>query len=187
MKKNKKILYIDMDGVLVDFKSGIDALSKDNLKKYKDRYDEAPNIFSLMKPIKDAIFSFKLLSKYFDTYVLSTSPWDNNTALQDKQNWVKKYIGKEAKKRLIFSHHKNLNKGDFLIDDRTKRGADKFEGKHIHFGYEPFLNWFDVLDYLIAKIDDVNIRNRALAEKENKKAFEKAIDWEFTKLRMDNI
>ena len=53
MKKNKKILYIDMDGVLVDFKSGIDALSKDNLKKYKDRYDEAPNIFSLMKPIKD--------------------------------------------------------------------------------------------------------------------------------------
>ena len=37
MKKNKKILYIDMDGVLVDFKSGIDALSKDNLKMMKNQ------------------------------------------------------------------------------------------------------------------------------------------------------
>ena len=187
MKKNKKILYIDMDGVLVDFQSGIKALSKDNFKKYKNRYDEAPNIFSVMEPIKDAIFSFNLLSEYFDTYILSTSPWDNPTALQDKQNWVKKYIGKAAKKRLIFSHHKNLNKGDFLIDDRTKRGADKFEGEHIHFGYEPFCNWFDVLDYLIENIADINIRNRALKEKKNKEAFEKSIDWEFLNLRMDNI
>ena len=98
MKKNKKILYIDMDGVLVDFQSGIKALSKDNFKKYKNRYDEAPNIFSVMEPIKDAIFSFNLLSEYFDTYILSTSPWDNPTALQDKQNWVKKYVEKAAKK-----------------------------------------------------------------------------------------
>ena len=115
MKKNKKILYVDMDGVLVDFQSGIDALSKDDFKKYENRYDEAPNIFSLMNPIKDAISSFNLLSRYFDTYILSTSPWNNPTALQDKQNWVKKHIGKVAEKRLIFSHHKNLNKGHFLI------------------------------------------------------------------------
>tara|TARA_Y100000814_G_scaffold119753_1_gene85774 strand:- start:3610 stop:4119 length:510 start_codon:yes stop_codon:yes gene_type:complete len=164
MKKNNKILYVDMDGVLVDFQSGINALSSENIKKYKNRYDEVPNIFSLMDPIKDAIFSFKLISKYFDTYILSTSPWDNPTALQDKQNWVKKYIGKEAKKRLIFSHHKNLNKGDFLIDDRTKRGADKFEGKHIHFGHHPFTNWLDVLEFLIDKIDDVNNKKEALEE-----------------------
>ena len=167
MTKDKKILYVDMDGVLVNFQSGIDSLSKDNFKKYKNRYDEAPNIFSLMKPIKNAIFSFNLLSKYFDTYILSTSPWDNSTALQDKQTWVKNYIGERAKKRLIFSHHKNLNKGDFLIDDRTKRGADQFEGKHIHFGYGSFLNWFDVLDYLILKIDDINARKRALSERKD--------------------
>ena len=187
MKKNKEILYVDMDGVLVDFQSGIDSLSKEDFKKYNGRYDEAPKIFSLMKPMKDAIFSFNLLSRYFDTYILSTSPWENSTALQDKQNWVKKHIGKAAKKRLIFSHHKNLNKGDFLIDDRTKRGADKFEGEHIHFRHKPFLNWFDVLDYLIKKIDDINIRNRALREKESKESHDRSIDWEFTKLRIDNL
>ena len=151
MKNSKKILYIDMDGVLVDFQSGINSLSKEYFEKYNNRYDEAPKIFSLMQPIENAIFSFNLLSKYFDTYILSTSPWDNPTALQDKQDWVKKYIRESAKKRLIFSHHKNL----------------KFEGKHIHFGYEPFINWFDVLDYLISKIDNVDSRKKALREKED--------------------
>ena len=51
-------------------------------------------------------------------------------------------------KRLILSHHKNLNQGDYLIDDRTKNGADKFEGKHLHFGTEQFANWNCVLSYL---------------------------------------
>ena len=175
-----------MDGVLVDFQSGVDAISKDDFKKYKNKYKEVPNIFSLMTPIKDAIFSFNLLSKYFDTYILSTSPWNNSTALQDKQNWVKKYIGKKADKRLIFSHHKNLNKGDFLIDDRSKRGAAQFEGKHIHFGHGEFSDWFDVTNYLIDKIDDINLRNKAKKEQENKESFEKSIDWEFVNLRMDS-
>ena len=104
----KKIVYIDMDGVLVDFQSGIDKLNDNDLEKYQGRYDEVPNIFSLMDPMPGALDAFKLLSKHYDTYILSTSPWENPTALQDKQNWVKKYIGERAKKRLIFSHHKNF-------------------------------------------------------------------------------
>ena len=31
---NKKILYIDMDGVIVDFDSGINKLSQDDKEKY---------------------------------------------------------------------------------------------------------------------------------------------------------
>ena len=138
--KNKKILYVDMDGVLVNFQSGIDKLTDEEILTYDGRYDEVPNIFSLMDPMPGSLNAFKLLSKKYDTYILSTSPWENPTALQDKQNWVIKYLKDDAEKRLIFSHHKNLNKGDFLIDDRTKRGAKYFEGKHIHFGKEPFLN-----------------------------------------------
>ena len=145
----KKIVYVDMDGVLVDFQSGIDKLDDDDIKKYKGRYDEVPNIFSLMEPTPGAIDAFRILSKKYDTYILSTSPWENPTALQDKQNWVIKYLKDYAEKRLIFSHHKNLNKGHFLIDDRIKRGASEFEGKHIHFGKNPFYNWDDVLSYLI--------------------------------------
>ena len=145
----KKILYIDMDNVLVDFGSGINQLSDETQKKFADDLDEVPGIFSLMAPLGDAIVSFKKLSKMYDTYILSTAPWENATAWSDKLTWVKKYLGAQAHKRLILSHNKNLNLGDYLIDDRTANGADKFLGELIHFGSEKFPNWESVCKYLI--------------------------------------
>ena len=147
----KKIIYVDMDNVLVDFQSGIDQLDDEVLKEYNERLDEVPGIFGLMKPMEKAIESYTELTKHYDVYILSTSPWENETALIDKLRWVKKHLGEVAYKRLILSHHKNLNKGDYLIDNRIKNGADKFEGMHIHFGTEKFPNWDDVINYLIKK------------------------------------
>jgi len=43
-----KILYIDMDNVLVDFPSGIDKLDTATAMEYEGRLDEVPGIFSLM-------------------------------------------------------------------------------------------------------------------------------------------
>lgn len=137
-----------MDNVLVNFKTGIDRISSYNKKEYEGRYDEVPDIFSLMDPMEGAIESYNKLSSQYDTYILSTSPWDNPSAWQDKILWVKKYLEKSAYKRLILSHHKNLNRGDYLIDDRLKNGADKFIGEHIHFGTEKFPDWKSVLSYL---------------------------------------
>ena len=138
-----------MDNVVVDFKSGINKLSIQQKKKYVGRLDDVPGIFSLMSPMENAIESVKKLSKVFDVYLLSTAPWDNPSAWSDKVIWVKKYLGEVAHKRLILSHHKNLNAGDYLIDDRLRNGADKFKGEHIHFGTEKFPNWESVLNYLI--------------------------------------
>jgi len=143
-----KILYIDMDNVLVDFRTGIERISKEDLMKYDGRLDEVPHIFAHMDPIPGAIDAFHQLSTKFDTYILSTAPWENRTAWSDKLDWVKKYMGTPAYKRLILSHHKNLNAGDYLIDDRTKNGVDKFCGEHIHFGTAAFPNWDVVLKYL---------------------------------------
>ena len=137
-----------MDNVLVDFKTGIDRISSCNKKEYEGRYDEVSDIFSLTDPMEGAIESYNKLSSQYDTYILSTSPWDNPSAWQDKILWVKKYLEKSAYKRLILSHHKNLNRGDYLIDDRLKNGADKFIGEHIHFGTEKFPDWKSVLSYL---------------------------------------
>ena len=138
-----------MDNVLVDFRSGIDRLNPAELSEYEGRYDEVPHIFSKMDPMKDAIESYARLCDKFDTYILSTSPWENPTALNDKLEWVKRYLGKYAYKRLILSHNKHLNHGDYLIDDRDKNGADRFIGELILFGSERFPEWGSVRRYLL--------------------------------------
>ena len=144
-----KTLYLDMDNVLVDFPSGIAKLSEQELNEYDGRLDEVPGIFSLMSPMPGAISAFNKLIKKYDTYILSTAPWENPSAWSDKLLWVKEYLGAPAHKRLILSHNKHLNSGDFLVDDRLKNGVDKFRGKHIHFGTEEFPNWEKALSYII--------------------------------------
>ncbi len=158
-QQTKPILYIDMDNVLVDFPSAFSQLEPKILQKYADNKDEIPNIFSLMQPMNGAIESVKLLSQHFDIYALSTAPWDNPTAWSDKLLWIKKYFGEGKNnplyKRLILSHHKNLNSGDYLIDDRTKNGSDQFTGEHIHFQTDHrFPDWQSVCNYLLNKVAD---------------------------------
>ncbi len=149
----KKTLYIDMDNVLVDFQSGIDQLDEKTKKEYEGRLDEVPGIFGLMKPMKGAIEAFEKLATQYDTYILSTAPWENPSAWSDKVIWVKKYLGNKAWKRLILSHHKNLNKGDYLIDDRPNNGAEYFEGEWIQFGGGSFRNWEPVKQYLLSNLE----------------------------------
>ena len=150
-KRNaKQVVFVDMDSVLVNFQSGIDRISEADKIKYNDKLDEVPGIFSLMEPYEGAIEGYRWLCKNFDTYILSTAPWENPSAWTDKLLWVKKYLPKEAHKRLILSHNKQLAKGDFLIDDRTENGAGKFPGKHIHFGPtgKDFADWKAVISYM---------------------------------------
>lgn len=145
-----KTLFIDMDNVLVNFQSGIDCLNSVDLINYgPHRLDEVPKIFSKMVPVEGAVEAYRKLSEKYDTYILSTSPWENPTAASDKIEWVKKHLGDLAYKRVNLSHHKNLFIGDYIIDDRTKNGVDRFRGEHIHFLSEKFPDWKSVLDYLL--------------------------------------
>ena len=143
-----KILYFDMDNVLVDFQSGFKHFSDEVLKEYEGRLDEVPGLFGHMEPMEGALEAYQHLTTKYDSYILSTAPWENPSALTDKLAWVKKYLGAPARKRLILTHNKQLNIGDYLIDDRTKNGAAEFTGEHIHFGTAKFPDWNSVLDYL---------------------------------------
>jgi 5'(3')-deoxyribonucleotidase len=51
---------------------------------------------------------------------------DNTSAWSDEHQWVKKHLGAAAKKRLIPSQHKQLNRGDYLFDDSTGNGVAEF-------------------------------------------------------------
>ena len=82
---------------------------------------------------------------------ICTAPWKNPEAWKHKVEWVQRHLPEVAHKRLILSHHKHLNKGDYLVDDRPNNGADRFEGKLIVFGKEPFRDWPSVLAHLMAQ------------------------------------
>jgi len=147
---NKKILYFDMDGVLADFHRALaERLTPELAVKYGNNVDEIPGIFDDLPPMEGAIFAFQELSEHYDCYILSTAPWGNPQAWMEKRLWVEKYLGKDAHKRLILSHNKHLNRGDYLIDDRLANGSDRFEGEHIHFGSPQYPDWASVLEYLL--------------------------------------
>ncbi len=150
----KPIIYIDMDGVLVDFESALTKVSPEMLEKFTGEYDNIPGIFALMDPMPGAIKAVDRLKEKYDLYILSSSPWENPTALGDKLAWVKKYFGGDGQeniffRKVIFSSVKHLNRGDILIDDRTANGAGDFLGRHIHFGSSEFPNWQSVLNSLL--------------------------------------
>ena len=156
----KPILFFDMDNVLVDFQSGIDKLDEATKQAYEGNLDDVPGIFARMDPVPGAIEAVHKLAEKYDVYILSTAPWKNPTALNDKLKWVKDHFGAEEGsvfyKRIIFSHHKDLCHGDYLIDDRPKKnGADKFSGEVLHFDPKNpearFHTWEEVVAYLMEK------------------------------------
>ena len=153
-ENDKSIIYIDMDGVLVDFESALTKVPPDLLEKFAGEYDNIPGVFALMDPMPGAIEAVDKLKEKYDLYILSSSPWENPTALGDKLAWVKKYFGGDGQeniffRKVIFSSVKHLNRGDILIDDRTANGAGDFLGRHIHFGSSEFPNWQSVLNSLL--------------------------------------
>ena len=93
----KKIVYVDMDNTIVDFKSGIEKLSKEDQEKFKDNFDDHPKIFALMEPIDGAIEALKELNNHFDLYILSTAPWDNPNAWKHKREWIENILVKVKK------------------------------------------------------------------------------------------
>ena len=145
-----KIIYIDMDDVLCDF---INLYQKIKKEQSQIEYPQSKYGFWLnLKPIDNAIESVNFLRKHFDVYILSAPSEHNPLSYTEKRIWIENHLGFDMVNKLILSSHKNLNKGDYLIDDYTEgKGQERFEGQLINFGSDEFPNWNKVKDYFIRK------------------------------------
>lgn len=161
---NKKILYLDMDGVIADFEKTLYELFP-YLKEYEPHSDAlskkidelcAPGMpgarmFRDMEPIEFAVESYHILCDHYNVLILTSAPWLCHESGMDKRIWVEERLGPKVRKNIIISHHKGLNIGDYLVDDRLKNGVTEFKGEHIHFGQKGFENWPKTLVYLANK------------------------------------
>jgi len=154
----KKIIYVDLDGTLADFDLELKKYHPDinTITNHEERSSKVDKLvlsistfFEDLEPMKDSIESIHELSKNYEIYFLSTAMWDVPHSFTGKRLWIEKHFGEFGKKRLILSHRKDLNIGDYLIDDRLKNGAAEFKGEHIHFGTDKFPNWKSVTNYLV--------------------------------------
>ena len=150
-----------MDGVVADFDLAIKVICPEldileNFNSYETRSKKIVEIiesnldlFHNLKPIEGAIKSVNKLFDLYDVYFLSSPMWAIPESFTGKRIWIEKHFGEKAIKRLILTHRKDLNIGDYLVDDRLTNGTSEFKGEHIHFGTEKFPNWESTLKYLI--------------------------------------
>ncbi len=137
----KKIVYIDMDGVMVDFGKAIKDwfIAHPHLQeRYKTFPDHIQGLFRIAPPIKGAIEAVKKLheSDKYELFIATAAPWGNPQSNTDKRFWIEDYFGDMFHKRVVITHRKDLLVGDYLIDDRLKNGADEFTGELLRFGYD---------------------------------------------------
>ena len=161
MKEQKKVIYIDMDGVLVDLEKAFNKffeLHPQLKERYKNNPDHIQGIFRNPPPINGAIEAVKKLqeSGKYELFIATSAPWGNPMSASDKRFWIEDYFGNLFHKKMFITHRKDLLMGDYLIDDRTKNGAGEFKGEHLHFGWSweneewnKYPTWESILEYLL--------------------------------------
>lgn len=155
-----KSIFIDMDGVLVDFGKKVNEIDLDDTisTHFKNSPDEIEGVFRDLEPLKNAVKSVIKLyeSGKYDLFIATTAPWNNPSSFSDKRIWIEEHFGEIFKKKMFITHRKDLLIGDYLIDDRLANGAKNFKGELLSFGFDyenqswnEYKNWEDVLKKLL--------------------------------------
>jgi len=137
----KKIIYIDMDGVIANFAK---AAKEGGWEHRPDKHVDYRNL-EVMPGAKEALMR---LNHDFDIFIASTPPWDRPDMWGAKREWIAEHFP-WLKRKLILTHRKDLLIGDILIDDSRWRGQPDFQGDWLWFGTsQRVLDWPSTLELI---------------------------------------
>lgn len=132
-------LFLDMDGVLVDFVNpALQALGRTEKdtdiahwdmaqqlsisnNEFWKAQDQLPNFWLDLKPYEGAKDFYRQLTAMTDVYIC-TSPSLHDNCASHKLRWLDEHLGRDARMSAIVTAHKSLNAclGRILIDDSVK-------------------------------------------------------------------
>ena len=120
-------IYIDMDGVITDFKQGQEYQGY----KLSKRPDLVVN-YRTLPVMEGAIKAVAKLNADHEIFIASTPPWTRPEVWGHKREWLEEHFP-YLKRKLILTHRKDLLIGDVLIDDTRFRGQPDFKGNWFWF------------------------------------------------------
>lgn len=144
----KKIVYLDMDDVIADFKR--DAKCHKGQFCVEFMYEEG--FFLNLKPVEGSQFSVRTIANMgFDIWILTQPLAENADSYTEKAKWISMWFP-ELYSKIIMTQNKGLHLGDYLIDDNEAKWKNKFEatgGKFVHFEYEGDhrMSWHSIVEF----------------------------------------
>lgn len=142
----KKIVYLDMDGVLANFWLGVgreDAEWNPPEMYVKGFFRNLP----IMPGAREAVAEL-LANPNIDLYIASKPDSKNLDSATEKFQWINEHFPALIKKIFLTCDKGHLN-GDYLIDDNEEEWGPKFKGTFLRFDeHKPIESWDRILRLL---------------------------------------
>tara|TARA_R110002167_G_scaffold125383_1_gene305479 strand:+ start:205 stop:636 length:432 start_codon:yes stop_codon:yes gene_type:complete len=137
----KKIIYVDMDGVISNF----DKAAKEGGWTHRPDLKVDFRNLELIPGAQDALLK---LNQDFDIFIATTPPWSRPKVWGEKREWIEEHFP-WLKRKMVLTHRKDLLIGDILIDDSRWRGQPDFKGQWLWFGTaQRCLDWPSTLEWI---------------------------------------